>query len=338
MRRKLNPRFDVASALSQGRRDYQEDALVTDFPVGEDVGLVVLADGMGGHAAGDVAAKLVVTEVYGMLKRQSASLLDEAKTIPARLTTAAAKANASVREHVKAQPERAGMGATLVSLVLRGSQMYWTSIGDSPLYLLRRGALHQLNEDHSMAPQIDMMVQAGMLDAATAKDHPDRNCLTSAILGETVSRVDCPDDPFDLETGDIVVVSSDGLQFLEEREIERLIHRNRRRTAAEIAAILLNALEGLSEPDQDNISFSVIKVNHTDPIRTDPVMAMPRDKSRSTTRLFDASMLGDYAAGLFGSGRKAPVAQPVFMSNRTAGQGSLGGAMGTGSEPRATGT
>ena len=334
MRRRLNPRFDVASALSQGRRDYQEDALVTDFPVGEDVGLVVLADGMGGHAAGDVASKIVVTEVYGLLKRQSSSFLDEAASIPARLTSAAAKANATVREHVQAQPERAGMGATLVSLVLRGPQMYWTSIGDSPLYLLRQGRLHQLNEDHSMAPQIDMMVKAGMIDAEAGRTHPDRNCLTSAILGSTVSRVDCPAAPFDLQTGDIVVVSSDGLQFLEDAEIERLIHRNRRRTAAEIAATLLNALEALSEPDQDNISFSVIKVNHTDEIRTDPVMAMPAGRPRSATRLLDGSRLADYATGLFGAGKKPPAAQPVFMTSRTAQAAGVSGA----SEPRATGT
>ncbi|MEM0934695.1 MAG: protein phosphatase 2C domain-containing protein [Pseudomonadota bacterium] len=335
MRRRLNPRFEVASALSQGRRDYQEDALVTDFPVGEDIGLVVLADGMGGHAAGDVASKIVVTEVYGMLKRQSTTFIDEARSIPARLTSAAAKANASVRDHVKAQPERAGMGATLISLVMRGPQMFWTSIGDSPLYMMRRGKLMQLNEDHSMAPQIDMMVKAGMLDAAAAKDHPDRNCLTSAILGDTVARVDCPDTPFQLETGDIVVVSSDGLQFLDEPEIERLIHRNRKRSASEIAATLLTALEALHEPDQDNISFSVIKVNHTDEMRLDPVMAMPRDKSKTTTRLLDGSKLADYAQGLFGSGKKEPAAAPVFMSNRAAaGAGPMAG----GREPRATGT
>src|SRR6056297_2110081 len=58
------PRFDVACALDRGGRDYQEDSLVSDFAVGDDCGIVVLADGMGGHSAGDVASKTVVTEVY----------------------------------------------------------------------------------------------------------------------------------------------------------------------------------------------------------------------------------------------------------------------------------
>ena len=76
MWRSPEPRFDVASAICQGGRDYQEDAIVTDFPFGMDSGVVVLADGMGGHAAGDVASKIVVTEVYSELKFQSANFAD----------------------------------------------------------------------------------------------------------------------------------------------------------------------------------------------------------------------------------------------------------------------
>ena len=72
MWRSPEPRFDVASAICQGR-DYQEDAIVTDFPFGSDSGVVVLADGMGGHAAGDVASKIVVTEVFSELKFESAN-------------------------------------------------------------------------------------------------------------------------------------------------------------------------------------------------------------------------------------------------------------------------
>ncbi len=73
MWRSPEPRFDVASAICQGGRDYQEDAIVTDFPFGADSGVVVLADGMGGHAAGDVASKIVVTEVFSELKFESAN-------------------------------------------------------------------------------------------------------------------------------------------------------------------------------------------------------------------------------------------------------------------------
>ena len=118
MWRSPEPRFDVASAICQGGRDYQEDAIVTDFPFGADSGVVVLADGMGGHAAGDVASKIVVTEVFSELKFESANFSDFEGEIPRFLTEAAANANSYVREHVQAHPETRGMGATLAAAVM----------------------------------------------------------------------------------------------------------------------------------------------------------------------------------------------------------------------------
>ena len=266
MWRSPEPRFDVASAICQGGRDYQEDAIVTDFPFGADSGIVVLADGMGGHAAGDVASKIVVTEVFSELKFQSANFSDFEKEIPQYLTAAAVNANAVVRQHVTQHPETRGMGATLVSAILVENRLFWMSIGDSPLYLFRNGHLQQLNEDHSMAPQIDFMVRSGQLDPVAGKNHPDRNCLTSVILGDRVARSDCPATPFELQVGDIVLVSSDGLQYLEDAQITRILHKHRRKKAADIAGYLLEAIEALADPDQDNCTFSVIKLNHNKPV------------------------------------------------------------------------
>ena len=216
MWRSPEPRFDVASAICQGGRDYQEDAIVTDFPFGADSGVVVLADGMGGHAAGDVASKIVVTEVFSELKFQSAYFSDFETEIPQYLTAAAVNANDVMRDHVTQHPDTRGMGATLVSIVIVENRMFWMSIGDSPLYHFRNGQLRQLNDDHSLAPQIDFMVQSGLLDQAVGKNHPDRNCLTSVILGDRVAKSDCPKTPFKLDVGDIIVVSSDGLQYLDD--------------------------------------------------------------------------------------------------------------------------
>lgn len=266
MWRSPEPRFDVASAICQGGRDYQEDAIVTDFPFGADSGVVVLADGMGGHAAGDVASKIVVTEVFSELKFESANFTDFESEIPRFLTESASNANSYVREHVQAHPETRGMGATLVSVVLIENRMYWMSIGDSPIYHYRSGKMKQLNEDHSMAPQIDFMVQQGLLEEEAGKNHPDRNCLTSVILGDRVAKSDCPKTPFELAVGDIVVVSSDGLQYLEDPKIRKILHRHRRKKAAEIAGYLLEAIETLADPDQDNCTFSVIKLNHNKPV------------------------------------------------------------------------
>ncbi|MGB7242115.1 MAG: protein phosphatase 2C domain-containing protein [Sulfitobacter sp.] len=268
------PRFDVASAICQGGRDYQEDAIITDFPAGTDIGVVVLADGMGGHAAGDVASKLVVTEVFSDLKFESANFSEFETDIPKYLNAAAANANQSVRDYVNENPTTRGMGATLVALIMVENRMYWVSIGDSPLFHMRKGNLEQINEDHSMAPQIDFMVNSGLIDAQAGRDHPDRNCLTSVIMGEKVAKSDCPNTPFQLEIGDIVVVSSDGLQYLEDAQIEKILRKYRRKKSAEIAEHLLAALRDLADVDQDNISFAVVKLNHNKPI-IQPVRQKP---------------------------------------------------------------
>ncbi|MDX8352635.1 PP2C family protein-serine/threonine phosphatase [Cognatiyoonia sp. IB215182] len=322
MWRSPEPRFDVASAICQGGRDYQEDAIVTDFPFGMDSGVVVLADGMGGHAAGDVASKIVVTEVYSELKFQSANFADFEAEIPQYLTSSAVNANNVVREYVMAHPETRGMGATLVSLVLIENRMFWMSIGDSPLYHYRAGKMQQLNEDHSMAPQIDFMVKQGLMDPETGKNHPDRNCLTSVILGDRVAKSDCPKTPFELQVGDIVVVSSDGLQYLEDERIQKILHRYRRRKSAEICGHLLEAIEALADPDQDNCSFSVIKLNHNKPVIR-AIRAKPVDyvetPTATTTRVVElddddsiAAKLRKDAASMqkAATGQGQPAAQP----------------------------
>ncbi len=296
MWRSPEPRFDVASAICQGGRDYQEDAIVTDFPFGMDSGVVVLADGMGGHAAGDVASKIVVTEVYSELKFQSANFTDFEHEIPQYLTSAAVNANNCVREHVMEHPDTRGMGATLVSLVLIENRMFWMSIGDSPLYHYRAGKMQQLNEDHSMAPQIDFMVKQGLLDPAAGKNHPDRNCLTSVILGDRVAKSDCPKTPFELQVGDIVVVSSDGLQYLEDERIQKILHRYRRRKSAEICGHLLEAIEALADPDQDNCSFSVIKLNHNKPVIR-AIRAKPAGYIEESTNMTRVVKMDDAAEG-----------------------------------------
>ena len=259
--RSREPRYDVASGISQGARDYQEDAITADFPVGAEAGFVVLADGMGGHAAGDVASKIVLTEVYSELKFHYANVETFEAHAPEILRGVADLANQSLRHHASANPETEGMGATLVVPALVENRLWWISIGDSPLFLYRDGKLRQLNEDHSMAPQIDFMVQAGLLEADEGAKHPDRNCLVSVLMGSKIAKIDCPVAPQELKAGDIVVCSSDGLQFLTNAQIERVLAKYRKTRSTEIAERLLEELHRLADPDQDNISFTVIKVN-----------------------------------------------------------------------------
>ncbi len=253
-------RFDVASVLNRGCRDYQEDAIATDFPIGEEFGYAVLSDGMGGHAAGDVASKIVVTEVFSELKFQTSDIEGLVENMGEVLRSAAVSANECMAAHASNNPQTAGMGATLVAPVFIGNSLYWISIGDSPLYLMRNGRLRQLNEDHSLGPHIDYMVRSGMMPEEIGRNHPDRNALTSVLIGETIERIDCPERPFKLKDGDILVVASDGLQFLSNSDITRIVSENADKGSACIANCLLEELRDLDDPDQDNVSFSVIKV------------------------------------------------------------------------------
>jgi PPM family protein phosphatase len=259
--RSREPRYDVASAISQGARDYQEDAITSDFLVGADAGFVVLADGMGGHAAGHVASKIVLTEVYSELKFEYADVDAFEARAPEILRNIADHANDRLRQHTRTHPETAGMGATLVVPVMLENRLFWISIGDSPLFLYRGGALTQINEDHSMAPQIDFMVKSGLMDARIGAEHPDRNCLISVLMGTRIPKIDCPPTPMELRVGDIVICASDGLQFLTNAQIEKILSKTRKKRSSEIAEVLLDEIKKLDDPDQDNVSFCVIKVN-----------------------------------------------------------------------------
>jgi len=253
------PLYEVASAVSLGKRALQEDALITDFPIGSEFGFAVLADGMGGHAAGDVASKIVVTEVFRDLKLHSGQPERLEDHIGDVLRHSMQAANNRVQDHSGRSPETAGMGATLVAPVFFENRLYWISVGDSPLYLFRGDYLVQLNEDHSMAPQFDYLARSGMMESEEAENHPDRNCLTSVLIGDRVPRIDCPAEPVQLMPGDILVVSSDGLQFLTDKQIASLLKLHGQKPSSEIVEILLRQIDNLNDPDQDNVSFSVIK-------------------------------------------------------------------------------
>jgi PPM family protein phosphatase len=265
--RSREPRFDVASGISQGARDYQEDAITADFPVGAEAGFVVLADGMGGHAAGDVASKIVLTEVFSELKFHFADVQSFEARAPEVLRGVADLANETLRQHTRTHPETEGMGATLVVPAMVENRLWWISIGDSPLYLFRGGKLSQLNEDHSMAPQIDFMVKSGLMPPDVGANHPDRNCLISVLMGSRIPKIDCP--------------TSDGVQFLTNAQIERVLNKYRKSRSTEIAERLLEELSRLGDPDQDNISFTLIKVNDAS-VRA--VQDRPRGPSTAVAR------------------------------------------------------
>lgn len=279
---------EVATAVALGARDRQEDAVLVQFDQGADSGFAVLSDGMGGHDDGDLASRVIVSEVFRAMSLTGRTAPRDHLALRSRLRQAILSANRSLRDAVDAGAGQDGMGGTVIATVLRDAQLSWISIGDSALYLFRNGALTRLNEVHSLAPQIDLMLRRGEIDAETARSHPQRSCLTSALIGAAINRIDSPEEPLALEPGDIVLMASDGLETLREEVLVHLLELHRDAPGPVIAHALLQAVESCAAPEQDNTALIVLKPriavptpeNATDPDEeTDETALVPQRRS-----------------------------------------------------------
>jgi serine/threonine protein phosphatase PrpC len=135
------------------------------------------------------------------------------------------------------------------------------SVGDSPLYLVRRGEIARLNEDHSLAPMLDRLVADGRLSPDQAKVDPRRHYLRSAVSGEELDLIDVSRRPLTLESGDVVIVASDGIHTLGDEAIARLVATHASHGADATAAALIDAVDRAGDTMQDNTTVIVIAVN-----------------------------------------------------------------------------
>ena len=215
----------------QGARPYQEDSWALRA-LGDGSVLAVVSDGMGGHAGGAVASKLVV-EAFVHALEQGGGLADGLQD-----------ANAAVGKGAVDKPDLTGMGATLVAAQVRGDEVRWISVGDSPLFLASAGKLERLNEDHSMAPQIDAMVERGLLTADEAERHPARHTLREAVMGDPLTLVDKGSRRLGADAK--LLLCSDGVQTLSAKDIEA--------GAVKPVRGLIDAVLAAADEHQDNIT------------------------------------------------------------------------------------
>lgn len=261
---------EAATAQHIGARLRQEDALIAHVPGGGGPGLAVLSDGMGGHDDGDLASRILVSEMFAELFLSAARKPLADRGGAALFRAALDSANSRLQQHIGAGCVSDDTGGTLLCVSLDAGRLRWLSVGDSPLYLYRAGRLLQLNQLHSMAAQLDLMVTQGAMDAATAQAHPHRHCLTSAVTGRQVPQVDCPERTLPLCAGDTVILASDGLNVLSAAEIGAGIDRHSGQGCAAIARALVRAVRDKDAPDQDNVSVVVIRVEaERVPVRLD---------------------------------------------------------------------
>ena len=248
----------VAGGQIQGDRGYQEDdfsiRLLTDdnAPADEDRLLLVLADGMGGHAGGAVASETVVQAFQDAFHQTPDGIAD-------RFNAGVSTANDAVKEKQQADPNLSEMGTTLVAAVVIGPVLYWVSVGDSLLWVFRGGSLHRLNADHSMRPVLQDLVELGRMTEEEALNDPRANQLRSAIFGDAVSLIDMNADGFGLERGDLVVLASDGLETLPDEALAEVIMAGAD-DAQGIVEALLDGVARAGRPGQDNTTALVYRV------------------------------------------------------------------------------
>ena len=249
---------DFAGRQIQGAREGQEDSYGV-VPRAEFEGapgdlFLVVADGMGGHAAGEVASSLAVnTFADTFLKSQTAS-------DAGRLWDCLEEANRRIGQELEAGGKAVeGMGTTLLAVLLRGASARWMSVGDSPLYRVRGSTMQRLNRIHSKATELADKVRAGLMTEAEARQDPTRHTLMSALIGESIYEVDDP-PPVDLLPGDVLVAATDGIETLTDEEIAGLVAANANHGAAAVADALLRAVTAKQMPKQDNTTVVVVRV------------------------------------------------------------------------------
>ena len=247
--------FDIASDQIDGARDYQEDAYMVNQLGESDNGdlcaLIVMADGMGGHAAGNVASNMVVATFNKTFQGHFPT-----PDIADVLTDSLNRSNDQIRASVKETPALRGMGCTMVSAYLEDDKLFWVSVGDSHLYLVRDRELIKQNADHSYGAYLDMMKEQGMEIEEQAG--MSRNMLMSAMTGEEISSIDVAETPIKVRPGDRVIVASDGLDTLGPGAI--IQYSSWSSTAKECVYALLKAVEEANKINQDNTTLIVVDI------------------------------------------------------------------------------
>jgi serine/threonine protein phosphatase PrpC len=240
--------FRYATRASQGARSYQEDAASVVEGAG---GLTaVLADGMGGHAGGALASNLACKFfLHAFATAQG--------TTPEKLSESLDLANAAIAHEVHGNPSLNGMGCTLVGAAFGAEGIEWVSVGDSPLFLLRKGEIVVLNEDHSLAPEIDKLAAMGKISWEAARNDHRRHFLRSALTGGEMELIDRSHRPLALQPGDTIVLASDGIHTLSHADIAKVVSGNREPAVA--AAALLSAVEAVGDTAQDNTTVVVVQ-------------------------------------------------------------------------------
>ncbi len=253
-------------------REHNEDSLVVTPP------LFAVADGMGGHEAGEVASEIAI---------KTLAELAPAGPDGDALARAVVAANLEVIKAPGKGIGREGMGTTLTAAILEGERLVIAQVGDSRAYLLHQGRLQQLTRDHSLMAD---MIEAGQLTEAEARVHPNRSVITRAIGSDPHMQPDIYE--LNVETGDRILLCSDGIcTMIEDPEIARIMGSSE--TAQECADNLVGA--ALDAGGYDNATAIVMDVEGFRVVRE----RKEKRKSRTLYAFLVAALIAIFALAGF---------------------------------------
>jgi serine/threonine protein phosphatase PrpC/CRP-like cAMP-binding protein len=300
-----NIRFYAATDVGR-LRDHNEDNYLID----KKLALVIVADGMGGHAAGEVASALAVRIIHEEVKKER-HIIEQyasqaggrpAKEIPALLELAVQRACARIHEEAKADPNKRGMGTTLSALLIAGANGYIAHVGDSRIYLLRGGKIQQVTEDHTV---FNELVKRGKLSREQIEKVAQKNAITRAV--GVYERVEVDTLTIEVLPGDQFLLASDGLHgyiahtaelepYLEQEDGDAATRdlidlANRKGGKDNITAVLVRLGEGAAE---DGIRARRLA------LKRDVLLKMPlfsRLQERELLRVMQVAEVIAYKAG-----------------------------------------
>lgn len=230
--------------IGRKRKLNQDYVYSSDEPVGTLPNVYIVADGMGGHAAGDYASSFTVGAIVKEIEET------EETDVRRVLGNAIKTANEELRRKAEEDTTLYGMGTTIVAATIIGNRLEVANVGDSRLYIIRDG-IRQITRDHSLVQE---MVRMGGMDPETARNHENKNIITRAIGG--ADTVDADFFKVDLKEGDIILMCTDGLtNMLDDDEIRMIVHAGR--DVIEMAERLIRAAN--DHGGKDNIAVILIE-------------------------------------------------------------------------------
>jgi protein phosphatase len=231
--------------IGQKRKLNQDFIYLSDTPVGNLPNVFIVADGMGGHNAGDYASRYavqtVVDEISGSFEKNPVKILGKAID----------KANTLIRERAGEDVSLNGMGTTIVVATCMGRYLEVANVGDSRLYVVNQDTIEQVTEDHSL---VEEMVRMGGIDRASARNHPDKNIITRALGARDYVEADF--FTRELQEGDMILLCSDGLTNMVEDEVIHQILTDGGRLKDRVEKLVETANQN---GGKDNISVIVIE-------------------------------------------------------------------------------